>query len=250
MYELIWGIMLPKELSMKRYILMVMLASLSYGSDTAHEIAQIPEASGISYCADSDTLVVANDEGWYYEIDTSGAILHKHRARKYDLEGVHCEPDRFVFAIEDRGILLINRKTNKTKLIEIDTAYRNKKLKLFDKKRGIEGITKVGDTYYLAKQAKKKKDSIIVALKLSRFGSKIVDVIKPKIADIAGLIYHNGILYMVSDKKDLLIKYNLQKKKIIEKIKLPKTAQEGITFDSKGFAYIADDDGAVLKYRF
>jgi len=234
---------------MKRYIVMAMLASMLSASDRAHEIAQIPEASGISYCANSDTLIVANDEGRYYEIDRSGKILRKARVKKYDLEGVYCEDDRFVFAVEDRGILLVNRKSGKSKLVEIGTTYRNKQLKIFDKKRGVEGITKIGDIYYLAKQAKKRKDSILIALKLGRFNSKIVDVIKTKIVDMSGLTYYKDNLYIVSDKRDLLIQYDLKKKSIMKKIKLPKIAQEGVAFDGKGFVYITDDDGAVLKYR-
>ncbi len=235
---------------MKRYLAIIVLCtSMFYAKDSSEKIADIPEASGISYCKNSGTLVVANDEGWYYEIDTNGKILNKDRVRKYDLEGVYCEDDRFVFAVEDRGLLIVNRKTTKKKLIEIDTTYRNKKLDIFSKKSGLEGITKIGEIYYLAKQAKKKKDSLIVAVKLNRNRAKIVGVLKPKIADISGLTYHNNILYMVSDKKDLLIKYNIKKDKLIEKIKLPKTAQEGVAFDDKGFIYIADDDGAVLKYR-
>ena len=56
-----------------------------------HKIASIPEASGISYCEDSDTLVVANDEGTFYELSTSGAILTEHKLGDFDLEGVVCE---------------------------------------------------------------------------------------------------------------------------------------------------------------
>jgi uncharacterized protein YjiK len=234
---------------LKKYLFSVLaLLSLSCSDDGSRVIAKIPEASGISYCEMSDTLVVVNDEGWYYEIDTDGKLLTKKRAGKYDFEGVVCEKERFVFAVEDRGILLVERKTGKTKMVRIETVYRNKKLALFDKKNGIEGITKADDLFYLSRQAKKKNDSLVVAVKLNRFGSRIVDVIKPKIADISGLAYHNGFLYMVSDKKDLLIRYDLKKQKVIKKVKLSKSAQEGIAFDSRGFVYVADDDGRVLKY--
>lgn len=232
----------------KVLVLLVALLSVSCAGDDTHKINNIPEASGVSYCNNSDTLVVANDEGWYYEIDRDGAILHKDRLKKYDLEGVYCEDKRFVFAVEDKGILILNRKTNKQKLIKIDPNYHNKKLKIVDKKRGLEGITKIGDRYYLCKQAKKSKKSFIIGVKLSHSDAKIVDLIRPKIADISGLTYRNRILYMVSDKKDLLVEYDLKKNKIIKKIKLIKIAQEGIAFDGKGFVYISDDDGAVFKY--
>ena len=59
----------------------------------------------------------------------------------------------------------------------------------------------------------------------------------------------DGYLYMLSDKKNLLIKYDLKNNKTIKKIKLPKFAQEGICFDDKKNIYIADDDGRILKYK-
>ncbi len=226
---------------------MCIVVSFSYAKSN-YEIASIPEASGISYCSDSDTLMVADDEGWYYEIKPNGDIITKNRLGKYDLEGVVCEKDRMVFAIEDRGILIVDRATLKKKEIDINPIFKDKKLPLFEKNRGIEGITKVGNLYYLAKQSKKKKDSFILVLKLDRYHSKIVDVIKHKIVDTAGLQYHNGSLYMVSDKKDLLIRYDIKRKKVICKVKLEKFAQEGIAFDNNNHVYMADDDGAVLKY--
>ena len=226
---------------------MWILISIS-SAKSSYQIASIPEASGISYCSDNDRLIVANDEGWYYVMKPNGKIVSKKRLGDYDLEGVVCEKDRMVFAVEDRGLLIVDRDTQKIKEIDMESLYRGKKLSIFDKKSGIEGIVKVGDLYYLAKQSKKKKDSFIVVVKLDRYHTKIVDVIKHKIVDTAGLEYHNGSLYMVSDKKDQMIRYDIKKEKIICKMKLEKFAQEGITFDQSGSVYMADDDGAVFRY--
>jgi len=223
------------------------LSSVS-GHDLFHRIASIPEASGISYCCDSDTLVVANDEGWYYEIGRDGTVLKKKRLGDYDLEGVICGDKHLLFAVEDKGLLEVSREDGRKKLIVPNPYYRNRKISLFGKKHGIEGITKDGNLIYLSRQAKKKRDSIVVALKMKGNRAKIVDVFKQKTADISGLDYHHGILYMVSDKKDLLLQYDLKKMKTVRKIKLPKAAQEGIAFDGEGCLYIADDDGYILKY--
>jgi uncharacterized protein YjiK len=226
----------------------IWVLSLLFSFGYADKIVDIPEASGIDYCSSSDTLVVANDEGWYYEITTDGKIVSKTRVKKYDLEGVVCGDDHFLFAVEDKGLLKVNRATKKMKLIAIEQKYNGKKIKLLDKKSGIEGIAKVDDIYYLSKQSKKRKKSFIVAIKIKNAKAKIVDVIKHKIADTAGLTYHQGSLYMVSDKGNILIEYNLDKQKIVSKTKLSKSHQEGITFDTKGFFYIADDGGSILKY--
>lgn len=213
------------------------------------EIVKIPEASGISYCAVSDTLIVVNDEGSYYEISRKGKILHKIKLGNYDLEGVVCEEDQLIFVREDKGLLIVDRKRGTKKKVILDTLYQGKKLSLFDKKEGIEGIAKAGNILYLSKQSKKKKGSFIAVVKLKPYPLRIVDLIEPQIADIAGLDYHDGHLYMLSDKKDLLIKYDLEKRKIVQKVKLAEGAWEGISFDRKGNVYFADDDGRVVKYK-
>lgn len=212
-------------------------------------IAKIPEASGISYCSSDDTLVVANDEGSYYKINRKGKILQKTKLGNYDLEGVVCEESQMIFALENKGMLIVDRQTGEKKKVHLDTMYNGKKLPLFDKKSGIEGMAKVGNVVYLAKQSKKKKNSFVAVVRLMPYPSRIVDVIEHHVADTAGLTYHDGYLFMVSDKEDLLIKYDLQKKKMVQKVKLEKGAWEGIAFDAKGNVYLADDDGRIVKYK-
>ncbi|CAA6820922.1 MAG: Unknown protein [uncultured Sulfurovum sp.] len=208
-----------------------------------NKIASIPEASGISYCEDTKTLIVANDEGSFYELTSSGKILSEHKLGKYDLEGVVCEKERLMFAVEEGAILEVNRKTLKKKELKL----KGKKFKL-SKKAGIEGIAKSGDLYYLSIQAKKKKDSKLLIVKAGVNYAKVVEVIEHGIIDSAGLEFHEQKFYVLSDKKDKLYIYDLKREKILKKIKLPKFAQEGVTFDNNGFVYFADDDGAVFKY--
>lgn len=212
-------------------------------------IAKIPEASGISYCSSDDTLVVANDEGSYYKINRKGKILQKTKLGKHDIEGVVCEESQMIFALENKGLLIVDKESGEKKKVILNSIYDGKKLPLFNKKSGVEGIAKVGNTVYLAKQSNKKKKSFIAVVKLTPYPSRIVDVIEHHVADTAGLTYHDGYLYMVSDKEDLLIKYDLDKKKSVQRIKLKKGAWEGIAFDTKGSVYLADDDGRVLKYK-
>jgi uncharacterized protein YjiK len=212
-------------------------------------IAKIPEASGISYCSSDDTLVVANDEGAYYKISRKGKILQKTKLGNYDLEGVVCEDEQLIFALENKGLLVVDTLTGEKKEIPLDTMYHGEKLPLFNKRSGVEGIAKIGNRVYLAKQSNKKKKSFIAVVRLMPYPSRIIDVIEHHIADTAGLTFHDGYLYMVSDKEDLLIKYDLQKNKIVQKVKLEKGAWEGIAFDVKDNVYLADDDGRIVKYK-
>jgi uncharacterized protein YjiK len=225
-------------------LISILTISACANSNSANKIATIPEASGISYCQNSNSLVVANDEGSFYELTTEGTILNKHKLGNYDLEGVVCEKERFIFAVENGALLNVNRKTLKTKKLKIKGANFK-----FSKKAGIEGITKIDNLYYVSIQAKKAKDSKLLVLKVGNNHAKVLKTIEHGIIDSAGMQYHNKKLYIVSDKKDKIYLYSLKKNKIRKKIKLPKFAQEGITFDNNKNIYFADDDGAVMKYK-
>lgn len=227
------------------YLLPLLILGMLNASET---IAKIPEASGIAYCAEDKKFIVVNDEGTYYEMSKKGKILKKVKLGKFDLEGVVCEEDVYIFAVENKGLLFVDRKTGEQHKVSVNQKYKGKDLAFFAKKAGVEGIAKVGDLFYLAKQAKKNKDSFIAVVKLYPT-AHVVDVLEHHIKDTAGLTYHNGSLYMVSDKKDLLIKYNIEKKKIEKKIELDKGAWEGIAFDNKDNIYLADDEGRVVKYK-
>ena len=209
-----------------------------------NKIANIPEASGISFCKESKTLIVANDEGSFYELSTTGEILNQQKLGDYDFEGVVCNKKTFMFAIEGGALLEVDRKTLKSKKFKL----KGQGYKL-TKKHGIEGIEKINGQYYVTLQRKKRSEAKILCLKIGTTYAKVKQIINHKIIDSAGLAWHNNKLYIVSDKKDKLYLYDLKHEKILKKIKLPKFAQEGVSFDEEGNIYFADDDGGVFKYR-
>ena len=235
---------------MKYLLILIALFFVQVHAKSAGKIiAEIPEASGIAHCSDSDTLIVANDEGAYYEISTEGKILEKIKLGNYDLEGVVCEDSQMIFAVENKGILIVERKRGQDRYVNMYTDFNGKHITLFNKKAGVEGIAKNGNILYLSKQSKKKKNTFIAVVDLTKNPFSITDVIEHGIPDTSGLSYHEGYLYMVSDRKDLLVKYDLEKSKKVLKVKLGEGAWEGIAFDNNGFVYLADDDGRVLKYK-
>jgi uncharacterized protein YjiK len=187
--------------------------------------------------------MVANDEGSFYEITPSGKIISTYKLGDYDLEGVVCEEEKLVFAIEGEGLLEVNRKNMKKKLLKL----KGKEIKL-SKKSGIEGLVKIDEHYYLSIQAKKKEDAQLLKVSTTPNYAKVLKVINHGIVDSAGLAFKKKKLYIVSDKKDKLYVYDLKREKIKKKIKLPKFAQEGIAFGKNNDVFFADDDGAVMKY--
>ncbi|MEA2072031.1 MAG: SdiA-regulated domain-containing protein [Campylobacterota bacterium] len=216
---------------------------------TAKTIAEIPEASGICYIASTKTLLVANDEGWLYEITPKGKLVRKRYIGKYDLEGISYskDNDELYLANEAKNsILVMNRFTFEVKKeIKIKKKFKGKEVFGDSKKSGIEAIAFFNGELYLSHQA----SHVFRVGSLKKNKTKITEVYKHGYKDIAGLAFRDGFLYMLSDKKNLLIKYDIKKKKTLQKIKLPKFAQEGICFDEKNNVYFADDNGHVLKFK-
>ena len=228
-------------------LLFLLLGSFAYSgtkeSDN-HKISIIEEASGLSYCTDTNTYIVANDEGSFYEISPKGKIISRHKLGDFDLEGVVCQKDTLIFAVEKGALLIVDRETLESKYLKI----KGNNFK-FNKKSGIEGITKIEELYYLAIQAKKRKNAQILIVKITDNYAKIIDTIKHDIIDTSGLDYHDENLYIISDTNNKLYIYNLKKKKMKKKsYNLPEFAQEGIAFDGNGSLLLADDNGAVFKY--
>lgn len=222
-------------------------------------IVKIPEASGICFSKMSQTLFVANDEGKVFEISKEGKILRKKRLGKYDLEGVACDDAKgeLLFAVEGKdNILVVGKKNLKIKNnIKIKRVYHDKIILKKDRKsHGIEGIAIVGDFLYISNQSNKffpKKDPSLI-IKVAKYAKKkvtILELLEHGYKDVSGLTYHDKYLFMVSDSKNLLIKYSLEEKRVIGTAKLPKFAQEGVAFDDEGYIYFANDKGSVYKYK-
>lgn len=243
---------------MKFYTLFLILffTSCSHSDDV---LVHIPEASGICYAKNTNSLFVANDEGKVFEISTDGKILREKRLGNYDLEGVACDiqKGKLYFAVEgDDNILIVSQK-NLTVQKEIKIKRKFKKVNVLkkDKKNGLEGIAITPNGIYLSNQSSKKwpKSDPSVLIKINSLKKKkvaIKDIVDHGYKDIAGLSFHNGYLYMVSDSENLLIKYDLKNGKTISTKKLQDFAQEGVAFDGHGYIYFADDNGRVLKYKF
>ena len=211
-----------------------------------NEILSLKDASGISFCKKSQTLMVVSDKGNLYEITQAGKVLSSYQIGEYDFEGVVCEEKQLMLAIEGEGLLRFNRETNESKFLSLEGID----FKL-SKKHGIEGITKINQFYYLAIQSKKKQHhSKLLIVSIDEGTATVVRVIKEKITDSSGLEYHNHKLYILSDKKDTLYSYDLNEGKILASLKLPKFAQEGVTFGEDNKIFFANDKGSIFRYTF
>lgn len=224
----------------------------------SHTIAKISEASGICFDKISKNLFVVGDEGYLYKLDTTGNILQSKHLGDYDFEGIACDPknNRLLLAVEGKdNILIVDPKHFRIqKEVNIKRSFHHEKLLVKDKKHGLEGITIHDKDIYLSNQSKHryphKDPSVIIKVNdLRSLKTTIKERIDPRRIDISGLDYHEGFLYMVSDTLDKVFRFNMTTHKIDKSAKLPKFAQEGITFDDQDNIYFANDKGSVLKYK-
>ncbi len=247
-------------MDIKNIILLALIFLTSCSSNSiknSHIIAKIPEASGICFDKISNKLFVVGDEGYLYKLNTQGDILQSKHLGDFDFEGVACDTknNRLLLAVEGKdNILIVDSKQFRIqKEINIKRSFKNEKLLVKDKKHGLEGITIIGEFIYLSNQSKYKyphKDpSVIIKIKdLRSKNTHILERIDPRHIDISGLDYYEGYLYMISDTKDKIYRYNLKKHKIEKSVKLPKFSQEGVAFDNQNNIYFANDKGSILKY--
>ena len=248
-------------MGMKILLLLALLIFTACGKDHKkdHIIAKIPEASGICYNAKTDTLFAVSDRGRIYELSLQGKKLRHKDIGKYDLEGIACDTSGNMLLGIDEGadnLLLIDPKTlNIKKIVSVKRSFHKARILQKDKEYGLEGVTiDPSGTIYLSNQSHylfpHTDPSVIVTVRdLQHPKTPILSLIDPRIRDIAGLSYKNGALYFVSDTDDRLYRYDLKKGKIDLSAKLPKFAQEGITFDNKGNIYFADDNGHIFRYK-
>jgi len=240
-------------------LVVIMITTLTLSAKT---VAKIPEASGIVYIEKTDMLIVVNDEGWIYKLTPKGDIKRKFFLGKYDLEGITYDKknDKLLVAVEGKeSILILNRASLELeKEIKIKRKFDGVEVLKKSKKTGLEAIAiDTNGDIYVSNQSKitydkKLKENASVILRvgsLEKDKTKIKEIINHGYIDIAGMTFHDGYLYMISDKKNLLIKYDIKKNKTIKEIKLDKSAQEGICFDNDGHIYIADDNGQILRYK-
>ncbi|MEN8143036.1 MAG: SdiA-regulated domain-containing protein, partial [Thermodesulfobacteriota bacterium] len=230
--------------------------------------AGLNEPSGICFHTRRGTLFVVGDDGDVVEIGTDGTLLHEKRIRAADFEGITHNPSTglLYIAIEGEEVIIeINPDT-----LEILHEFPlprtlNGKTVLQSGGRGIEGITFVpdsdhqeGGTFYVANQALSLTDehdlSVVVEVELplrSDVGeAALIGYFTPEVIDLSGLHYDQATdhLFVTSDATNTIMEYSRQNK-LINAWALPGNNQEGITFDSDGFAYIAQDSGGIIKLK-
>lgn len=224
----------------------------------------VKEPSGVAFSPARGTLFVVGDEGSLVEIDPSGKLIAR-LPMGGNLEDValHTPSGRLVLLSEKKGELIVfdpmaGRPTGRFK---IDAAALLGEPTV-DKNQGFEGLafrpdaTKPGGgVFYLVHQ---RSPALMVAL--------VFDPVKPtgtigaaavlsrtKIGDredLTAVTYDSALdrLFVIADSKDRIAMLGVGGAEEAEVV-LPGVQQEGLTFDSAGNLWIADDRAGLLLFR-
>ena len=230
------------------------------------------EPSGITFHPGRGTLFIVGDEGDVCEIQTDGTLVKQKRVLDADFEGITCNPLSGLLYIVMEG---------EAKIIEVDPK-NFRILREFSINRvfqgavvlkpgghGIEAIAFVpdsnhpeGGTFYITNQCldlnNKEDPSAIfeleVPLRSSSHGdnrAKIVKYLPFSAIDLSALHYDekSGHLYVMSDTTNTLFEITTEGK-ILKTYAFPGDNQQGIAVDTRGFIYIAQDSGGIIKIKW
>jgi uncharacterized protein YjiK len=237
-----------------------------YGGDI--DKGKIVEPSGICFHPLRGTLFVVSDEGELAEITTEGELLSRHSIPG-DLEGVTVDPKTgLVYVIcegEDKILEFDLGKKRVTRTFPVNREYKGnpdflqKRTDSFD--NGIEDIAFVADsdhpeggTFYVSNQWDPPcLFELHVPLRTSSVETaetRILRVLPFQMDDPAAMYYDakKRILNVVSDADNILVELTLDGKLIKEYAFLGDT-QEGLARDDKGYLYIAQDRGGIIKVK-
>ena len=234
----------------------------------------VEEPSGIVFHAPRGTLFVVGDQGKIYEMKTDGSPVNQRDLAEggwLDLEGVTFNPATGLLyvVVEGRDRIL---EVDPDKLVilrqyDIPRTYKGKTV-LKAGGQGIEGITFVpdakhpeGGTFFVTNQGFKDSPPedasallrLELPIKTRREGNadaKILDYVRMDVFDLSGLHYDakRKRLLVISDGGNAIMRIT-PKGKVLETERLPGVHQEGITIDARGYVYVAQDSGGILKFK-
>jgi len=226
------------------------------------------EPSGITYHPLRKTLFIVSDEGNLYELRTDGSLIREKFIEQADLEGITVNPiTGFLYAAVEGEDAIIEIDPSSFKLTRKFPIKRNFEGRELLKKggMGLEAIAFISDpfhpeggVFWIGNQSfslkPKREPSVVceVAIPLNSTGMKeegeIIGFFPLKIIDISGLDYDAArqCLIVISDTTNLLVEINLDGN-VLHQYLLPGSDQEGIALDGMGFAYIAQENGKIIK---
>ena len=227
------------------------------------------EPSGIVFHHQRGTLFVAGDNGDLCEIGTDGELVRRRHVRdtNADFEGITYDPStsRVYVVVEEPPLLLEVDPDDLTVRREIPIARQlGERTVLAAGGQGLEGLTFVpeeghphGGRFYVTNQSfdLTSTDDVSALIELAvplrdpgQITAVPVAVHSLGIVDLAGLQYDAARerFLVVSDGTNTISLVSLTGQ-VQACMALPAQTQEGVTLDSEGHLYIAQDSGGIIK---
>jgi uncharacterized protein YjiK len=237
-----------------------------FGGDIDQQ--DFPEPSGIAYHPKRDTLFIVSDEGFVGEIKKDGTPISLFEIPG-DLEGVTVDPESdLVYVLVEAVDIILEIDPDSGEVLrqfEIDRSFAGnpnfiqKQTDRFD--NGCESIAFVADknnpeggTFFVSNQW---DPSCIFELDVplksgegKKLSAKISRVLPIELDDPAAMYFDDRtrLLNIVSDADNILYEVALDGR-IVNQYAFLGDNQEGLTRDSEGYLYIAQDTGGIIKVK-
>jgi uncharacterized protein YjiK len=224
----------------------------------------LPEPSGIAFHPARGTLFAVGDRGHIVEMTREGEVLVKARLKKdIDLEAICVGPKGLLYAATEEApaqVIEIDPKTLEvTRRFKIDVKVGGEKLVARRANDGIEGLawSEKERCYFALNQDRPPR---IVRLEVPLDEKKGG---KAKIKETIDL--HDAVAewgsdlsidartghFLVTEAGDAGVKGALHEiardGTLVRSVRLPGKTQEGFALDDRGSAYVAQDDGGVIR---
>lgn len=234
---------------------------------------QCREPSGIVFSPGRGTLFVIDDEGTICELQLDGTLVKTKRINRADLEGITIDPATgLLYAIKEHAKTILELDPDSFELLRqfpVETTPGTHISTGKHSNQGIEAITFIpdpdhpaGGTFFIAGKGWRTRHAKGVAAVYeinaplhdtsgANRTAYMVRYFEPGISDLSGLHYDNQLqqLLLISDNHDTLMLLTTDGE-IQASYPLPGEQQEGITLDTDGYLYIAEDSGNIIKYTF
>jgi len=228
----------------------------------------IIQPSGICFDPARKTLFVVSDQGEIFEMRTDGTVVSRQNVPG-DLEEITLDPRTglLYIVVEGEDIILefdpdkraITRRFAVNREFQKNPEFLQKQTDRYD--NGLESLAFVpdeghpeGGTFYAGNQ---EDPACIIELfvplrtgKGDSLEARILRVLPFQMDDPSGLVYDplKKHLYAVDDADNIFVEITLEGK-LVREYAFPGNDQEGFAWDDKGYLYIAQDSGGIIKLK-
>lgn len=197
-------------------------------------IIHVPEPSDICVHPFDNSFFVVSDNGFLFQVDSSGNVIRKADYLGYDCEGVYAD-EKHVYVVEEM--------TRKIKLFDIDSLNLLRTVYLSyagGRNKAYESFTfnKAKNRFIIITE----KDPIYL-FELDENLSVIQEINLGKIAgDISAATFYENHIWLLSDEDMQVMKLDPMSYEVLNRWAIPVVNPEGIAFNKKGQMIIVSDD--------